>query len=174
MDLFDTFKDTFYNLRHKVYRYALQITGSSTQAEDVVQEVMIKAWDKREQWPDIENPEAWCMRITRNKAIDTLRANRVLLEKQDGDFLPAFEQRDNAMDVDESFDTIAHVQRIMMQLPEQRQTVLHLRDVEGKSYREISDITGQSVNLVKVNIHRAREFVRQEMLKTMQYGLERN
>jgi RNA polymerase sigma factor (sigma-70 family) len=174
MELFDTFKDTFYKLRHKVYRYALQITGDSAYAEDVVQEVMIKAWDQREKWQTIENPEAWCMRVTRNHSIDTLRANRVVLERNDGDFNHAFENRSNGNLITDEFDTVEQVRMIVMLLPEQRQAVLHLRDVEGKTYQEIADITGQSINLVKVNLHRAREFVRQELLKRMKYGLERN
>ena len=59
----------------------------------------------------------------------------------------------------------------MPPLPEQQRMVMHLRDIEGKSYKEIAGITGQSEELVKVNLFRARQRIRQQIEKIEAYGL---
>ena len=59
----------------------------------------------------------------------------------------------------------------MDQLPEKQRSCIQLRDIEGKAYREIAEVLGISEQQVKVNIHRARQAVRQKFLETEQYGL---
>ena len=52
--------------KNKLFRFALGLLGSREDAQDVVQEVLVKVWNGREQMGAIENMEAWCMRITKN------------------------------------------------------------------------------------------------------------
>ena len=60
--------------KDKLYRFALRIVKDSFIAEDVVQEVMIKVWKKREYFETLDNKEAWCMTLTKNLAIDKTRS----------------------------------------------------------------------------------------------------
>ena len=60
----------------------------------------------------------------------------------------------------------------MNQLPEQQRTIMQLRDVEGKSYREISSIMGLTEEQVKVYLFRARQKVKQKFLEIDHYGLQ--
>ena len=65
-----SFRNDILPLKDKLYRLALRITLDSAEAEDVVQETMIRVWNKREEWTQFESIEAYCLTITRNLAID--------------------------------------------------------------------------------------------------------
>ncbi|MFN7328902.1 MAG: RNA polymerase sigma factor, partial [Bacteroidota bacterium] len=62
--------------KNKLFRFALGLLGSREDAQDVVQEVLVKVWNGREQMGAIENMEAWCMRITKNLSLDRLRSKQ--------------------------------------------------------------------------------------------------
>ena len=59
--------------KDKLYRFALNIVGNTFDAEDIMQELMIKIWNRMDQYTLIENKEAWCMTVTRNMCIDKVR-----------------------------------------------------------------------------------------------------
>ncbi|HCW09182.1 MAG TPA: RNA polymerase sigma factor, partial [Cytophagales bacterium] len=60
---------------------------------------------------------------------------------------------------------------LMTSLPDKQRQVMHLRDIEGYSYNEISEILELDMNQVKVNLFRARNAVREKLLKLNAYGL---
>ena len=60
-------------LKNKLFRLALRITLDRAEAEDVVQETIIKVWNRREEWDQIENIEAFCLTVCRNLAVDKTR-----------------------------------------------------------------------------------------------------
>lgn len=68
-----SFQHDILPLKNELYRLALRITLSREEAEDVVQETMIKVWNNRERWNDIDSIEAYCLTICRNLALDALR-----------------------------------------------------------------------------------------------------
>ena len=68
-----SFRNDVLPLKNKLYRLALRITMNNAEAEDVVQDTMIKVWSKREQWNEIESIEALCFTICRNTALDRTR-----------------------------------------------------------------------------------------------------
>lgn len=149
-------------IKDKLFRYALRIVGNEMTAEDVVQEVLVKVWQKKKDLEKIENKEAWCMTVTRNLALDKLRRKKAIHED-------VTEHRSIA-DVEmtpyravQSTDTMSIIRDAIDKLPEAQQQVIHLRDVEGYSYREISDITGFSIDKVKVYLHRARITLRHKL-----------
>ena len=59
--------------RDRLFRLALSITADVTEAEDVVQDAMLKAWERRDEWPQIGNMQAWLTQITKNIALDSAR-----------------------------------------------------------------------------------------------------
>lgn len=148
--------------KNKLYRYALRIVGNQMAAEDVVQEVLIKVWKKREQIAHIENKEAWCMTVTRNLALDKLRRKKVIHDD--------VEEHRNIADKNmspyrslQSEETMNIIRNAINQLPEAQQQVIHLREVEGYTYQEIADITEYSLDKVKVYLHRARIALRHKL-----------
>jgi RNA polymerase sigma-70 factor (ECF subfamily) len=149
-------------IKDKLYRYALRILGNQMAAEDVVQEVFIKVWKKREEVEDIENKEAWCMTVTRNLALDKLRKKKYRHESvedhyslQDGAMNPAEQIQSN--------DIMKQIRQAIDELPDDQRQVVHLRDVEGYKYKEIADITGLTIEKVKVYLHRARIVLRKQL-----------
>lgn len=150
--------------KDKMFRYAFNIVGSRFAAEDVVQEAMIKIWKKREQFAEIENKEAWCVTITRNLAIDKVRAGK---KRRAGDITEYHHISDQSPSPDvqlEQKDALATVALLLDSLPPQQKEIITLRDVEGYTYQEIADILEVSVDQVKVSLHRARKSLRSKLV----------
>ena len=68
-------------------------------------------------------------------------------------------------------DRVQLVRRLIDQLPEKQRSCMQLRDIEGKSYKEIAEVMDISEQQVKINIFRARQAIRQKYLETESYGL---
>lgn len=167
-----SFRADILPLKNELYRLALRITLNSAEAEDVVQETMIKVWNRREQWDDIESIEAFCLTICRNQALDRLKR----LDNQNATLGDEHDRADHSYEADPEGQTIQRdrlrlVRQLMDQLPEKQRSCMQLRDVEGKAYKEIAEVLGISEQQVKVNIHRARQAVKQRFLETEKYGL---
>ncbi|MCX8491333.1 MAG: RNA polymerase sigma factor [Cyclobacteriaceae bacterium] len=157
--------------KNKLFRFAFRLLGSSEEAKDVVQEVMMKVWNGREQMGAIDNMEAWCMRITKNLSLDRLRSKerRITDSMQVG-----FDVRQEGMtpyEKTEIHESMQRVNELIEALPEKQRQVMHLRDIEGYSYNEICEILELDMSQVKVNLFRARNFVRERLLKVNAYGL---
>ena len=68
-----SFKTDVLPMKDKLFRLALRITLNRQDAEDIVQETLIKIWNRRDRWEEVEAIEPWAMTIARNLAIDTVR-----------------------------------------------------------------------------------------------------
>ena len=68
----EEFKSTVLPLRDKLFRIAFCITRSREEAEDVVQDVMLKVWDRPETWKEVDSTEAYCCRMARNISLGRL------------------------------------------------------------------------------------------------------
>jgi len=168
-----SFRNDVLPLKNELYRLALRITLNHAEAEDVVQETMMKVWNRREHWNQIDSIEAFCLTICRNLALDKMKRmenqNQSLSEEDhnlaDGSY--ASNPEEQAL----QRDRIRLVRQLIEKLPEKQRSAMQLRDIEGKSYKEIALIMGISEEQVKVNIFRARQAVRQKFTETEKYGL---
>ena len=68
-----SFRNDILPLKNELYRLALRITLNPAEAEDVVQETMIKVWNRRDHWEELDSIEAFCLTICRNIAVDKMR-----------------------------------------------------------------------------------------------------
>ncbi|MEN0003265.1 MAG: RNA polymerase sigma factor [Bacteroidota bacterium] len=169
MDL-NQFKSTVLPIKNKLYRFALRMLGDPAEAEDVVQEVLIKVWNQRADLTEVNNIEAWCMRLTKNKAIDKLRLKH--RNMQDLETVYDLQETSQSPYAKTAYsDTLKQIKQLMEELPEKQKQVMHLRDIEGMPYQEISDSLEMSMSNVKVNLFRARQNIRAKLLKTESYGL---
>lgn len=165
-----SFRNDILPLKDKLFRLALRITFDRAEAEDVVQETMIRVWNKREEWTQFGSIEAYCLTVARNLAIDRSELKNAQTVELD----PAMEQTDSASDPYERLagkERLALIHRLIGRLPEKQRVIMQLRDVEGKSYREIAVVLGISEEQVKVNLFRARQKVKQQYLEIEGYGL---
>ena len=159
-------------LKNELFRLALRITLNRAEAEVVVQETMMKVWNQRDNWDKIDSIEAFCLTICRNLSLDKVRH----MDNQSASLEEGHETTDTSYGANPEEqavqrDRVALVRRIIDQLPEKQRTVMQLRDMENKSYRDIATIMGISEEQVKVNIFRARQTIKKEFLKQERYGL---
>ena len=168
-----SFQNDILPLKNELYRLALRITLNPAEAEDVVQETMIKIWNRRDQWDEIESIEAFSLTICRNLAVDKMRkieGQNQSLDEVAND-APDRSYSSNPEEQAMQQDRIELIRRLIGQVPEKQRSAMQLRDFEGKSYKEIAAIMGISEEQVKVNIFRARQAIRQKYLETEKYGL---
>lgn len=165
------FKEEVLPLKNKLFRFSLHIVKDEDLAKDVVQESLIKVWEKRDQWELIHNLEAWCMQITRNKALDKLRSKHVkktdLFEVE----LDTRKERDTPEIVTERSELMSRIKELIEQLPDRQREVMQLRDIEGYAYKEIAEMLQVDINLVKTNLFRARRKIKESLIKVDAYGL---
>ena len=167
------FRNDILPLKNELYRLALRITLNPAEAEDIVQETMIKIWNRRDQWDEIESIEAFSLTICRNLAVDKMRkieGQNQSLDEVAND-APDRSYSSNPEEQAMQQDRIELIRRLIGQLPEKQRSAMQLRDFEGKSYKEIAAIMGISEEQVKINIFRARQAIRQKYFETEKYGL---
>jgi RNA polymerase sigma factor (sigma-70 family) len=167
----EAFENRVLPAKNKLFRFALRFLGNEEEAKDIVQEVFIKVWNGRDQMDQVQNWEAWCMRITKNLSLDRIRT---MTRKQTEPLEESFNIRLETLTPHESTEVgerMLKITHMIAALPEKQRQVIHLRDVEGYSYQEISEILEIDMNQVKVNLFRARNAVREKMVKIDAYGL---
>ena len=167
-----SFRNDVLPLKNELFRLALRITLNRAEAEDVVQETMIKVWNRRDRWDEIESMEAFCLTICRNISLDKIKKaenqNQSLNDEHDA---PDRSYASNPEEQAEQRDKVLLIRRLLDHLPEKQRSAMQLRDFEGKSYKEIAGILAISEEQVKINIFRARQTIKQKFLETENYGL---
>lgn len=164
------FRNDILPLKDKLFRLALRITFDRAEAEDIVQETMIRVWNKRDEWDGLESVEAYCLTVARNLAIDRS-------EKKDSQMVELTSEAEQTPDASSPYDRLVNkerlklVHRLVSELPEKQRLIMQLRDVEGKSYKEIAVALHLTEEQVKVNLFRARQKVKQKFIDIDSYGL---
>ena len=155
------FNSQILNHSDKLYRLAKSILRNENAAQDAVQELTMKLWEKRSILDEVENIQAFTMRSMRNLCLDTIRQQR------DEDEIPVdFEYVElNPYQQTEQKDIASKIRTMINQLPELQRTIIRMRDVEEMEIVEIAFITSISENAVSVNLSRARQKIRDQILK---------
>ena len=157
------FKITVVPLRGKLLNYARKLTDDSSDAEDVVQEVMLKLWNIRQKLEEYNSIEALAVRITHNLCMDMWRSKRT--DQVSLDQVPVVSQTVNPERVLERNDEIRLMREIISSLPTLQQTIIRMKDIEEYETEEIAQITGCSSESIRSNLSRARKKVRDIYLK---------
>lgn len=167
-----SFRNDVLPLKNELFRLALRITLNRAEAEDVVQETMIKVWNRRDHWDEIESIEAFCLTICRNISLDKMKkAENQNQSLQEGHDAPDLSYTSNPEEQAMQRDRIQLIRHLINHLPEKQRSCMQLRDFEGKSYKEIAQVLGISEEQVKINIFRARQTIKQKFIETEDYGL---
>ncbi len=156
-----SFRNDVLPLKNELYRLALRITLRHEDAEDIVQDTLIKVWNKRDEWQDIDSIEAYSLTICRNLALDRLKRKDRHSESIDTLHLALHDTGASPYEQIDQKDRLQMVKNIVNALPEKQRTCMQLRDFEGKTYKEIANIMSISEDQVKINLFRARQAVKQ-------------
>lgn len=167
------FNSSVYPLRDKLFRFSRRLLEQSEEAEDAVQEVFIRLWNKRDELEKYRSIEALAMITTRNICLDKIRARKHPVENMENhrqfiENIPGESKEDHT-------DVIMKIQIAMKnKLPEQQRTIIHLRDIEGYEFEKIAEVTEMNENAVRVALSRARKKIRELIVNAGQYEYQRN
>ena len=141
----------------RVHGLCLRMTRDRSEAEELVQDVFVRVWEKLASFRGGSAFSTWLHRVTVNTVIERMRAQGRWRDRHDAaadpDALPdaTFAQLEGA-DID--------LERAVARLPTRARLVFVLHDVEGHKHREIAELTGIAVGTSKAHLHRARELLR--------------
>ncbi len=138
----------------RMYRLALCITGNAADAEDAVQDAMVRLWERRETMSVVDNVESYAMMVVRNCSLDVVRRR---VPQSDASVEPVSPY---GVQVFESADRLECVKSVINALPPNQAEVMILRDIEGCTVEEIQSKTGLSSGNIRVLLCRARQSVR--------------
>lgn len=155
--------------KDKIFRLARRLLISTEEAEDVTQEVLVKLWVKKNNLDDYNNVEALAMTMTKNYCLDQLKSKRAgnlsIVHNNYEDNEPGFDKKM------EDNDSLDWVEKIMNRLPEQQRLIIQLRDVEQYEFGAIAKILEMNEIAIRVSLSRARKTIRENLLKTHDYGV---
>lgn len=159
----EIFKTTVFILKNDMYRFAKRFVMSSDEAEDVVQDLMIKFWQKKDELAQFGNLKSYALKAVRNECLNRLKHHEV---RQGFADLQLHRSELYSMDVNNLKEQIIGY---INQLPEKQKMVIHLKDVEEYEVSEISEILDMEENAVRVNLMRARQKVKEQISQLMSY-----
>jgi RNA polymerase sigma-70 factor (ECF subfamily) len=164
------FEDLARREERALYRHALRIVGTTSDAEDVVQDALFSAWRSIASFQGTSF-RAWLFRIATNRALDQLRSRKrrpeLPLDPPDDDDVAWAEPAAPGPDLTQlagDREALAVVGTALGALPAEQRAALLLRDVEGFPYEEIAVITSVEIGTVKSRIHRGRLAVRNALI----------
>src|SRR5947208_11133103 len=170
----DAFAELVSRYRNQITSYIYRMTNDYDGAVDLAQETFVRVYRAVERYQTTYAFSTYIYRIATNLAISELRKRKRrrlvsltgFFESKDGSEPREFQPSDGQPLQDVALvdaERRAAVQRAIVTLPEKYRAPLILRDVEGKTYDEISNILGTSEVTVKSRISRARGFLRDKM-----------
>ncbi|MDF2158834.1 RNA polymerase sigma factor [Algoriphagus sp. CAU 1675] len=145
--------------RSKLYRLVYLWVRDRSLAEDMLQNVFEKSFNREGELQNHPNLMGWLVRSLKNEVLMYLRQNKVL-DSLEG--LEDLKWDDSAKD--ETKESVNKVMCLLKTLPSKQQEIFQLREVEGLSYEEIATYLELSLEQVKVNLHRARKTIKEHML----------
>lgn len=151
--------------------YARKLTDEPEDAEDAVQEVLLKLWNKRLELEQYRSIEAFAMTLTHNICIDMWRCKRN--DTLSLDIVQAASPTGTPERLLEIKDEIHLMHEIIDSLPNLQRTIMRMKDIEGYETDEIAEITGCGPEAIRSNLSRARKKVRDVYLRTIQERKER-
>lgn len=155
-------------LRHKLIRYAMQFLKQESETEDIIQEVYVRLWNMGNSLDGYQNKSALSYTITKNLCINRLNSKQY--NEGNLDFI-ATQCEDRLPDRDLEYkDSAKQVLKIMDNLPTLQQAILKMRHVDELDISEIAELTGSSIEAVRVNLSRGRKRVKELFLKMENYG----
>jgi RNA polymerase sigma-70 factor (ECF subfamily) len=162
-------------LQNTVFSFSMRVCGQREDAEDTMQEVLVKSMPYL---PKFESPKAlvvWLYKVAKNRCLMSRRKSKfapkeelsleeLMPDRKELERLTAGESINPEMFAIRS-EEAGRLRDAIQKLPPQYRIVLVMRDMEGLTDEEVAEITGLRAGTVRVRLHRARLFVRKELMK---------
>ena len=157
------FKQRFMPHHRLLYRVAYQLTANVQDAEDLLQDLYLKLWQKRDELPDEAMKQAYLVTMMRHLFVDQRRLKRLDTSELKEDASPPDERSlDRQID---SRDEATKMEGLISQLPERDGKIIRMHLVEERSYEEIEQDTGLSQSNIRIIVMRTRQKLKQQFIK---------
>ena len=147
---------------HKLYRFALSLTRTPSEAEEIVQETFLRALQQANKLPEDANLDAWLFRVAKNVHISRLRKNRPNVGSE------ILESVSAGVDIEEQLqqqDEAQHILAALHKLEEPYKEVFTLRALGDVPYKQIALLFGKTESWARVTYHRARLLLTERLNK---------
>ncbi len=164
-------------LQQSVFSFSMHVCGRREDAEDTMQEVLVKSLPHLSRF---ENPKAlvvWLYKVAKNRCLMSRRRSKFAPKQELSleELMPDRRELETTVQLGVNPEDFAirsqearWLREAIQRLPPQYRIVLVLRDMEGLTDEETAEITGLRAGTVRVRLHRARLFVRKELIKRRQ------
>ncbi len=156
----------FLSIQDAAYRYSASLLSDYHEAEDAVQDLYERLW-RRRLFLRKSSFRSLVMTSIRNICLDVLRRRERLRQT----FVTTPTEVLSSDYEDSNAELTPIIERIISQLPEREREVMHLRDCEQMEFEDIASIVGITESAARMALSRARQKVRDELSKVMNYGL---
>ena len=160
----------------RLYKYAYRLCGNRDDAEDLVQDLLLKLYPRLEEMKGIDKLGAWMARILYRMYIDRLRRDKrsplQQMEDEEAVYETYASTQPGPLDTVDSDSTLTIINEALQRLSDDHRLLIILHDVEGHNLQEIHEITGLPLGTIKSRISRARNKLREIISKKEPYVLE--
>lgn len=158
-NLDQNFKTLYFEYYAVALRTAIYVLKNQAASEDVVQNVFLKLWDKRDQLDELNNPKAYIVQMARNGALDVIKKGEHLGEEH----IPlAFEEIDH-VETDENYEMKQAIEKAVSELSPKCRLVFSLSRFEGLTNPEIAEHLDVSIRTVETQISNALKAFRTDL-----------
>lgn len=156
-----------FSLSERLFPLVSRMLGNSANAEDAIQEIMMKLWVKRKKIAKHPNITGFVFLTARNHCIDLLRKKKLVLADSTIP-LKTLTSKNEHIELEwKELNSI--IKEVLKKLPEQQKEVFIMRDIDGYEFNEIASAMQLKVENIRVLLSRARKQVRIELEKTYSY-----
>ncbi|MFA5972911.1 MAG: sigma-70 family RNA polymerase sigma factor [Lentimicrobiaceae bacterium] len=156
-------------LGDKMYRMAYRLLGNSESAKDVLQELFLKLWEKRDELHKLSSIDAFACTVLKNKCLDKLRLQKPMVDVE-----ILHSQGNNPEAAFDHNEGISEIRKVIQLLPERQRLIMQMRDIDGCTFEEIATVTDTSENNIRVQLCIARRCVKEGLMKVYNYGISRD
>ena len=158
------FKQRFMPHYKLLYRVAYHLTGNAQDAEDLLQDMYLKLWQKRDDLPNEAMNEAYLVTMMRRLFIDQRRLKHIDASAELKEELSPPDERslDHQMDTK---DEAQQMEGLISELPERDGKIIRMHLIEDHSYEEIEQDTGLSQGNIRIIVMRTKQKLKQQFIK---------
>ncbi|MET4084036.1 RNA polymerase sigma-70 factor (family 1) [Pedobacter sp. UYP30] len=155
---------------HQITVYVFKISKSKEVTAEIVQDIFLKLWQKREELPQIENIKAYLYSLSRNRSIDYLR--KLAREGKVIQALTEYHKKysnatDQKMDAE---DLLLIIEQALYFLSDQKKRIFQLSKIDGMSHDEIAEMTNLSKSTIKNHLSESLKYLREYFRKHPEHG----
>ena len=161
------FKLTVFSLSERLFPMVARMLGTNANAEDAIQDIMIKLWQQRKKLKDHPNVKGFVFLTARNYCIDVIRKKPKLIDDATNHFKVLKSTNSNKIMEWEELNAI--ILKILEELPEQQREVFMMRDLDGYEFTEIAAALQLKIEHTRVLLSRARKQIGVTLEKTYSY-----